>query len=388
MSTATPSPAPPRQLTRKKKLAFTLVTVVTLAALLEGVARVVEWWVPPQPIDWGQGFDPGSRLFVPSPTTPGLLVTNEAKRLSFRTQEFAAHKPPRVLRIAALGESSVSYLDPELRVLEEHLKTALSPRYDRVEIINAGGLSYGSHRLAPLAVELLDYEPDMMLIYMGHNEFEEVEQLHLASPQTRALQQTASHSALVRLLHDRVTAVRVARLRREHDERLAGSTPNPARAWRYPFTKDDVARRMEAFRANLSFIVTACRDKGVRVVLGTVPSNLVRPYLSEDSWREYQPVWSLLERHEYDQAAKLGRRLLAETPGRHQSSDLENDILRSLAREPGVALADVEAAVVRAEPHGVPGETLFKDHCHLNDRGNALWRETYETVLLALLRDR
>jgi lysophospholipase L1-like esterase len=380
-------PAAPRPLTWKKKLVFALVTVVGLAALLETAARLVEWWLPPQPVDWGLGFDPSSRLFVPSPANPALLVTSEAKRTVFRTQEFAAHKPPGTLRLVALGESSVNYLDPELRVLEGQLQEGLRPRYDRVEVINAGGLSYGSHRLVPLAVELLEYEPDVFLVYVAHNEFEEVEQFQLAARDSLALQQAASHSALVRLVRDRVTAAQVARLRREHNQRvLAEGVPNFARAWRYPFTQKDVDERMQAFRENLSFIVTACRDRGVLVVLGTVPSNLVRPYLPEKAWHEYQPVWALLERQEYEQAAALGRRILAETPGRHQSSDLENDILRTLARERDVPLADVEAAICQAEPHGVPGETLFKDHCHLNDRGNELLRQTYARVLLDVLR--
>ncbi|HRZ16716.1 MAG TPA: SGNH/GDSL hydrolase family protein, partial [Candidatus Hydrogenedentes bacterium] len=70
---------------------------------------------------------------------------------------------------------------------------------------------------------------------------------------------------------------------------------------------------------------------------------------------------------------------------RHQSSDLENAILRELAAENGVPLADVEAAVIAAEPHGVPGETLFNDHCHLNPAGNALLVRVYEKEILRAL---
>ena len=48
-------------------------------------------------------------------------------------------------------------------------------------------------------------------------------------------------------------------------------------------------------------------------------------------------------------------------------------------------LADVEAAVIAAEPHGVPGETLFNDHCHLNPAGNALLVRVYEKEILRAL---
>ena len=39
------------------------------------------------------------------------------------------------------------------------------------EVINAGGVSYASYRVAKLMGELLSYEPDLFIIYSGHNEF-------------------------------------------------------------------------------------------------------------------------------------------------------------------------------------------------------------------------
>jgi hypothetical protein len=39
------------------------------------------------------------------------------------------------------------------------------------EVINAGGISYASYRVAHLMEELIDYQPDLFIIYTGHNEF-------------------------------------------------------------------------------------------------------------------------------------------------------------------------------------------------------------------------
>ena len=30
-----------------------------------------------------------------------------------------------------------------------------------------------------------------------------------------------------------------------------------------------------------------------------------------------------------------------------------------------------------AEPHHIPGETLFNDHCHLNEKGNEILLQTF-----------
>ncbi len=39
------------------------------------------------------------------------------------------------------------------------------------EVINAGGISYASYRVAHLMEELVNYQPDLFIIYTGHNEF-------------------------------------------------------------------------------------------------------------------------------------------------------------------------------------------------------------------------
>ncbi len=39
------------------------------------------------------------------------------------------------------------------------------------EVINAGGISYASYRVAHLMEELINYQPDLFIIYTGHNEF-------------------------------------------------------------------------------------------------------------------------------------------------------------------------------------------------------------------------
>jgi hypothetical protein len=71
---------------------------------------------------------------------------------------------------------------------------------------------------------------------------------------------------------------------------------------------------------------------------------------------------------------------------RHQSSDAENDIIRRIASQHNVPLADVEAAVIAAEPHRVPGETLFIDMCHLSPEGNRILLDVYYEQAVALIR--
>ena len=373
-----------RTLARKKTLVFSLVPVVVLFAFLEATARVVEIWRPPRPVDLGQGFSPESRVFVPSKSDPGVMVTNPDKAVSFVEHSFAKRKPRRTMRIFALGGSSVNYLAYEFSQLEKRLQKALASRYDQVEIINCGGLSYGSHRLVLVTAEVLAYEPDLLLLYSGHNEFEELEQMDLANLGMLPLQRAFSKSALYRFIRDRIASYQIGRLEAAHDERLmATAIPDTSKTWNHKFTDEEVAARMDAFRANLSSIMQMCTDRDVPIIVGTVPSNLIKPNLPGAEGIQYHEVLDLFAENEYEQGLRLARQILRQAT-RHQASDAENDTIRALTAQHGIPLADVETAIIAAEPNHVPGETLFSDHCHLNPEGNRILARTYEQQILRL----
>lgn len=375
---------------RARQLAFAILGTLLALGLAETVARGVELLVPPIPVDATLGFEADTRLFVRKAPGSDELVTNPKKLEHFREQTFRGDKPEGTYRIVAVGESSVYRAQPELEILRKDLETAFQGAHSHVEVINAGGNSYGSHRLALLIQELVDYRPDLVLLYVGHNEFEEVEQLELAETSLRLLPilRVAERFALFRETRDLANRWdRERRKRAQRQHRLASREPNfGAEGGGYEFTKEDVDRRMASYAKNLRTIVEASRGRGATVIIGSVPSNLVKPILPAAAAVRYRAVDALFEAGRHSEGLPLAREILRTTAGRHQSSDLENTIIRTLASDRGVPLADVEAAVIEHEPHGVPGYTLFEDHCHLNDRGVRLWRLTYERVIAEVLR--
>lgn len=367
-----------------KQAAWILLPVLLFFGFVETAARVREHWVPPMAVDAGQGFDPASLLFTPA--ADGYLETNPDKRVSFQYQRFLRKKAPGTLRVFALGGSSVNYLDYEFSQLKLELEQALSGRYQAVEIINCGGLSYGTHRLVLIASEIIQYDPDLVLIYSGHNEFEEVEQMHLAGMSHTRAQRVLGRSALYRYLRDAMARRRIAHLEEAKAARdLATSVPDSSRSWMHVFTPEEIRERMQAYQDNLDTIIRMCRDRGIAVIIGTVPSNLWRPNLPGKEGALYEEAKALFNQGRYGEGLEVGRRILRNASPRHQSSDAENEIIRALARKHQIPLADVETAVVAAEPHGVPGETLFNDHCHLNPEGNRILRRLYQDKIIELL---
>jgi len=368
-----------------KTALFSLLPALLLLLAVEVGARVWLMFRPPIPVDVGQGFNGRIPLFVPDPVNFDNRVTHPQKRVSFQHNRFAAVKPEGTLRIAALGESSVNYLDYEFSVWPDRLEEKL-PQYEHVEIINCGGLSYGSHRLTLVAQEALTYKPDVLMIYMGHNEFEELEQLQLANLEVAPLQAGAEKLGVFVLMRDIQARRSIAALEEAKVERdLADTVPDTSRAWGHEFTAEEVAERMENFRRNLTNIVRLAKESGALVVIGTVPSNLIKPSLPGVAPEQWAEVEALYARGEWDSGKKRAMEILMNTI-RHQSSDKENTIIREVAAAENIPLADVERAITEAEPNGVPGQTLFNDHCHLGPQGNRILVDTFEAALLGPLQ--
>jgi Flp pilus assembly protein TadD len=102
------------------------------------------------------------------------MSTSHAKLLWFNPQSFPAEKPADTYRVFCLGGSTTygrPYDDTTSFCgwLRELLPTADPSR--RWEVVNAGGISYASYRVAALAEEIAEYEPDLLIVYSGHNEF-------------------------------------------------------------------------------------------------------------------------------------------------------------------------------------------------------------------------
>ena len=117
------------------------------------------------------GFSDGQPLFVKNGDT---YTTNELKKSFFNDEQFACDKPANTIRVFSLG-GSTTYghpfdTRPSYNVWIEELVNASQPD-QTCEVINCGGISYASYRLAHLSAELANYDPDLFIVYTGHNEF-------------------------------------------------------------------------------------------------------------------------------------------------------------------------------------------------------------------------
>jgi Flp pilus assembly protein TadD len=340
----------------------------------------------------------------------------------FNDQTFAARKPENGLRIFTLGGSS-AYGYPWgadasfTGILGDVLAEALPDR--RVEAINAAGISYAMHRLRFVAREVVEYQPDILIVFSGHNEFIEPDffaEVKERKPELNRLFEVLWRWRLYSGLQALVSRLRLA------DEAEASAARFDMFVRRNETVAYDAAQKaaiVEAFREGLWEIVGLARGRGARVVLMTVPANLrdwrpVRSVVFENlgeaerqEWASalgagqhhlaggrpeealpllqrasrlapsHAETWYLLGRaceelHRWDHARSAYARAadLDASPVRRISGT--NDAVREVAAQEGVLLVDAERLFEAHSEHGLVGFDWIEDYVHPTLRGHQL----------------
>jgi lysophospholipase L1-like esterase len=164
------------QNSKYRKVLFHLAAIVVVISPLVLGELVIRLCVPAPAVsvdDPYVSFSGIRPLFVPDSNGTRLEIDKE-RLACFCPQSFAAVKRPDTFRIFCLGGSTVQ---GRPYAVETSFTTWLKLNLDAArpqtdfEVVNCGGISYASYRLVPIMSEVLKYEPDLFIIYTGHNEF-------------------------------------------------------------------------------------------------------------------------------------------------------------------------------------------------------------------------
>jgi len=157
-------------------LLYGAVTTAAFLGLIELTLLAIGVDPASQESDPLVGFSGHSPLFIHSESPSGhpIMVTAENRLTWFNRQSFLRDKPPDAYRVFCLGGSTTYGRPYDDRTSFPGFLRAFLPEMDpsrQWEVINAGGISYASYRIDVLARELAQYQPDLFVLYAGHNEF-------------------------------------------------------------------------------------------------------------------------------------------------------------------------------------------------------------------------
>lgn len=376
--------------------------------------------------------------------------TARTKENFFGPQEFPVRKATNVFRIFALGGSTV-YGHPYLNetAFPKWLELELAARAPgrKIEAINCGGISYASYRLSFVLHEVLRYEPDLIVLAMGHNEFLEDRTYHsikARSPARRWVEARAASLLTVQWLRQMGEIGQADSARGGETERSAGREVDPrldhSRAGYASYRRDEAWRErvIHQFDETFRTMLVECRAAGVPVIVTLLGSNLrdCPPFKSEhrsgltleqdDRWQRCFDEATQAD-HQNDLATALARYREAEAiDTRHallayriaraldrlgQTAEARDYYLRakdedvcplrmidSIARaqrriveEYQVPLVDAQGLLEERSPGRLPGSDWYLDHVHPTIGGHqriarALAAKVEELNLLPALR--
>jgi tetratricopeptide (TPR) repeat protein len=377
------------------------------------------------------GFALNVPLFIPS---QGVMTTAPNKKDFFNPQSFAKEKPPNTYRIFCLGGSTTygrPYNDETSFPgwLRELLPVAEKSK--KWEVINAGGISYASYRVAQLMEELIDYQPDLFIIYTGHNEFLEERTYSQIKELPSMVKSSVSLLAKTRTWSAMKSALQGVGLSPQSDQenrtKLAGEVDaildKSAGLKRY--SRDDSLQKniLQHYQLSLERMVALARSVNARVTFVTPASNLkdCSPFKSQhteslnladvqrsrkmlaqakeeiqgNNWHaalnllavgvtldprhaelQYQRGQTLLALDRYQEAEKALRLARDEDVCPLRALTPLPGIVSQVAKEEGAGLVDyIDVLAQRTKAtqgHGIPGKEFFLDHVHPTIEGHKI----------------
>jgi len=194
-------------------------------------------------------------------------------------QTFSLPKTQNTFRIFMLGGSAATgwphYDFTITKLLAQKLRTLL-PR-NNIEVLNTAGGTYASHRVRVVYDEVIEYEPDLILLYSGNNEFLENFVFRAAT-----LPRPWRHSALLRITSIGLRGILDRSSRPTFDVENYSHADQASNRLSYAFGRASKYRQdpqqfqyvLAHYRYNIESMVADCKKRGVPVMLLNVPVNL------------------------------------------------------------------------------------------------------------------
>jgi len=199
---------------------------------------------------------------------------------------FEKYKSQKTFRIFCLGESTTAGFPFDCQVpFPKQLQYLLTQAYSdyRFEVINAGISAINSFTVVDILPEILNHSPDLILIYLGHNEFYGA----YGSASTVSLGQ---NDAFIRF-YLRLQKLHVVQMLKRFVSSLSSLKGKPTKTTlmasviqdqAIPYESEKYRKTLQTFQNNLEIILQQCAEKNVPVMISNLVSNVrdLKPFVS------------------------------------------------------------------------------------------------------------
>ncbi|MFN4144277.1 MAG: hypothetical protein ACK4GN_00520 [Runella sp.] len=370
------------------------LSAMMLPLFVVGIAELTLRWA-------GFGYD--LSLFVTDPQRPDYWVMNpHASKRYFITQEnatvgnaepFRKVKAEHTIRLFVLGESTTvgyPYLNNGSFHRWLHYRLLHTFPHYHFEIINVGLTAVNSHTVRGFAEEIVDYQPDAVLIYTGHNEY-------YGALGVGATQRFGSNLSLTRLIL-KLRDWRVVQagyqviewVRRCFDGQQIDLRENlmkrMALKQQIAFESEDYWRGIEQFEKNMAATLDGLAKANVPVFIGNLVSNEkdLPPFVSDT----VSTAQSAIEQYKLAQKALqkkdtvLAKNLFVKAKDldllRFRAPEVINHTIEKLASQyTNTHLVNIKKIFEDHSQNRILGSETLLEHVHPNLLGYALMAEAF-----------
>jgi tetratricopeptide (TPR) repeat protein len=332
----------------------------------------------------------------------------------FKPAIFRKEKLANTYRVICLGGSSMFGTPYQMTstisgILRRQLRH-LYPQLD-IEVINFGASAINSQVIKQFTPELIQFKPDLVLIYMGHNEFYGPEGvgatwLEKKVPLILSLKHILRELRMYQIIRNWLTAGGP-----EKNQLLEKNLMlEVSQGSLIELDSDDSHRIFTLFRKNLTEIISCFQDKDIPLIVSDITSNLLFPPFAfsqhiqnHDLKKVIEQVEKSYQQQQFSSALELlqplakldstnaiiqfwiGRCFLGMgeiDQARHHlilARDYDllkfrapaeiNRIIYEICSKKNIPLISAEKYIAALSSTGISGYQLFWEHLHLRDRG-------------------
>lgn len=297
---------------------------------------------------------------------------------------FNKEKTDKDYRIFILGGSSgAGYPYNPIGGFSEYLQQLLENVYpeSNIEVVNLSLTAVNSYTLRDFSKAVLDEEPDLVLIYAGHNEYYGA--LGAGSMENLGnsrffvnLNLALSDYKTYQLIRDIIKET-IAAFSSDRTESTGTLMSQMAKEQSITLDSDIFKQGISQFEGNMNDIISMFKDDNVPIIIADLVSNYKdqKPFISvkTDKYPDALSVYNYGYREylmkNYTKSDSLLRFAKDLDALRFRAPKDINKVIYNLAEEYGLPVAKVDEAFSKDSPNGIVGENLMTDHLHPNLEG-------------------
>lgn len=319
------------------------------------------------------------------------VISNYYNRLTSIPYNYFSHfksvKSQKSFRVFLLGEASITgWPYSGEQSIQKKLEKLFNSRSitQNIEIITIGTAGFNTSLALDIIPHVLEYKPDLIIIYSGHNEFYGYKGYTKIAPRSELYSKDFTEKLLLE-----IGLINPIKYESPYDD-FEVLLPFNSNKQIIALEQNEYRRIKNGFISNIDKIISICKDAKTSLVLTALADNCYLPpvgVINNKNGISADIIYNnarmaLLRDGNQNAAIELFNKSKDTDALRLRISEDFIKALKKVSVENDVVLADMRNEFKLVSAHGIPGNDLFVDYIHPNSEGLNIISTVYADLIL------